>query len=80
MKSSNIMSWTEGVDITEKDYLLIPICENMHWLLAIVCFPREVTSYVPGSVDLESYRPCILLFDSMSTYSRAPKITLAIRK
>lgn len=32
-------SWTKNVDLFEKDYLFIPVCENLHWSLLIVCHP-----------------------------------------
>lgn len=32
-------NWTKHVDLFEKDYLFIPICEHLHWSLLIVCHP-----------------------------------------
>ena len=32
-------SWTKNVDLFKKDYLFIPVCENLHWSLLIVCHP-----------------------------------------
>ncbi len=32
-------SWTKNVDLFEKDYLFIPVCEKLHWSLLIVCHP-----------------------------------------
>ncbi|KAJ3256241.1 hypothetical protein HK103_005604 [Boothiomyces macroporosus] len=40
-----IRKWTNRVDIFEKDYLIIPVNENLHWYLAIV--------YNPGACLLE---------------------------
>jgi len=36
-----VKRWTKKVDVFAKDYLLIPICENNHWTLAIVCHPKR---------------------------------------
>lgn len=45
-------TWTRQVDIFSKDFLLIPINENAHWFLAIVCFPslavEEYVSFQPS--------------------------------
>lgn len=34
-----VKKWTKNVNIFEKDFVIIPINENMHWFLAIICFP-----------------------------------------
>jgi len=82
VKSGNILGWTGGVDISTRDYLVLPINESMHWLLAIICFPREAVAYSKITTNQveNNYRPGILLFDSMSSYSRNGKITKSIRK
>jgi len=35
-------NWTKNVDLFTKDYILIPICDQKHWCLAIVCNPNAV--------------------------------------
>lgn len=37
-----VKSWTRNVNIFEKDYLVIPINENLHWYLAIICKPSAI--------------------------------------
>nr|XP_022918733.1 uncharacterized protein LOC111427716 [Onthophagus taurus] len=34
-----VKNWTKNVNIFEKDFIIIPINENCHWFLAIICFP-----------------------------------------
>ncbi|XP_076466538.1 uncharacterized protein LOC143297891 isoform X2 [Babylonia areolata] len=50
-RHSRVRTWTRQVDIFSKDFLLIPINENAHWFLAIVCFPslaaQEYVSFQP---------------------------------
>ena len=29
--------WTRSIDLFEKQYIFVPICENEHWSLAIIC-------------------------------------------
>lgn len=45
---NRVKNWTKNVNIFEKDFIIIPINENQHWYLAIVCFPglthRQLTS------------------------------------
>lgn len=35
---AQVKKWTRGVDIFEKDFIIIPINEHCHWYLAIICF------------------------------------------
>ncbi|KAK4695158.1 hypothetical protein P7C71_g2551, partial [Lecanoromycetidae sp. Uapishka_2] len=32
-----VQKWTRAVDIFTYDYIIVPICENTHWYLAIIC-------------------------------------------
>ncbi|XP_035702048.1 uncharacterized protein LOC110842552 isoform X4 [Folsomia candida] len=38
-RHSRVKRWTKNVDIFEKDFLIIPINESLHWFLAVICFP-----------------------------------------
>ena len=37
-----VSRWTKGVDIFSRDFLIIPICEDSHWRLAIICYPKVI--------------------------------------
>lgn len=74
--SSSILKWTGDINIFEKDYIVLPINENLHWLVAIICFPREVGDKQEIS---DKERPGMLLFDSMKSYARSQQITRTIR-
>ena len=37
-----VKSWTRKVNLFEKDFLIVPICENLHWFLAIICYPSKM--------------------------------------
>lgn len=48
-----VQKWTRAVDIFTYDYIIIPICENTHWYLAVICnlpqldrvaMPKEASS------------------------------------
>ncbi|KAF2897296.1 hypothetical protein ILUMI_08881 [Ignelater luminosus] len=38
-RHARVEKWTKNVNLFEKDFVIIPINENCHWFLAIVCFP-----------------------------------------
>ncbi|XP_030371902.1 uncharacterized protein LOC115622167 isoform X3 [Scaptodrosophila lebanonensis] len=38
-RHARVQKWTKGVDLFEKDYIIVPINEQSHWFLAIICFP-----------------------------------------
>lgn len=39
-RHARVASWTKNVDLFEKDFVIIPINEQSHWFLAIICFPN----------------------------------------
>ncbi|XP_075050983.1 sentrin-specific protease 7 isoform X2 [Mixophyes fleayi] len=34
-----VKTWTRHVDIFTKDFIFVPVNENSHWYLAVICFP-----------------------------------------
>ena len=50
-----VRKWTRNVNIFERDFLFIPICEHLHWYLIIVAFPRAMLTgkkiASPSNVD-----------------------------
>uniref|UniRef100_A0A0K8T4P9 Ubiquitin-like protease family profile domain-containing protein n=2 Tax=Lygus hesperus TaxID=30085 RepID=A0A0K8T4P9_LYGHE len=38
-RHNRVRSWTKHVDLFSKDFIIIPINENSHWFLGVVCFP-----------------------------------------
>lgn len=38
-RHARVKNWTKGVNLFEKDFIIIPINEQSHWFLAIICFP-----------------------------------------
>ncbi|XP_061398907.1 uncharacterized protein LOC133334608 [Musca vetustissima] len=39
-RHARVQNWTKNVNIFEKDFIIIPINEQSHWFLAIICFPK----------------------------------------
>ncbi|CAH0556439.1 unnamed protein product [Brassicogethes aeneus] len=38
-RHARVKTWTKTVNLFEKDFVIVPINENAHWFLAIICFP-----------------------------------------
>ncbi|KAG0560018.1 hypothetical protein KC19_10G147600 [Ceratodon purpureus] len=55
---SKLRKWTKGTNVFEKDYLIVPIHDKLHWSLAIICFP--------GSEKGGISERCIIHLDSMT--------------
>eukprot|EP00961_Rhodomonas_salina_P145528 1958483-Rhodomonas_salina.1 len=73
-READAVKWSKGVDVFEKDYILIPICQKLHWSLAVVCFPRlegelletAEKNHAGGRQQHQAYQvPCILHFNSI---------------
>ncbi|KAM9835753.1 sentrin-specific protease 7b isoform 2-T2 [Aulostomus maculatus] len=39
MRHQRVKTWTRHVDIFTKDFLFVPVNQEAHWFLALVCFP-----------------------------------------
>lgn len=81
-----VKSWTRKVNLFEKDFVIVPINENLHWFLAIICHPSRILSDLDidekstlddGSdsddinvVDLSDETARILIFDSLGLTTR----------
>ncbi|XP_030760766.1 uncharacterized protein LOC115885866 isoform X2 [Sitophilus oryzae] len=49
-----VKNWTKKINLFEKDYIVVPINENAHWFLAIICFPGQNG---PQTFDGKPYNP-----------------------
>jgi sentrin-specific protease 7 len=39
-RHARVSTWTKNVNLFEKDFIIVPINEQSHWFLAIICFPN----------------------------------------
>lgn len=51
-RHARVQSWTKNVNLFEKDFIIIPINEQSHWFLAIICFPT-----LKGPVTFDTNQP-----------------------
>ncbi|KAJ2349356.1 hypothetical protein GGH92_002563 [Coemansia sp. RSA 2673] len=51
---SQLKKWTASVDLFGKDYIFVPINENIHWYLAIIANPRAM---LPAKLEVPDSDP-----------------------
>ena len=87
---ARVERWTRGVDVFAKKFLLVPVVEDLHWSLAIVCHPgelakRAIAGHIYPTVDSADHedgpaRPCVIHMDSRgSSLHSARKIEKWLR-
>lgn len=70
-----VSRWLKGVEIFNKDFLIMPVCEHDHWYLVVVCYPSRVShgrKYV-FIEDKDLYEPAVIVLNS-SRHTFAPKV------
>lgn len=60
--------WEQRVNIFEKDYIVMPVEVNQHWILLVLCHPANI---VNGALKKSE----ILIMDSMGGYARPEDLT-----
>uniref|UniRef100_A0A3P9J8R9 Ubiquitin-like protease family profile domain-containing protein n=1 Tax=Oryzias latipes TaxID=8090 RepID=A0A3P9J8R9_ORYLA len=65
-RHQRVKTWTRHLDIFTKDFLFVPVNQDCHWFLVVICFPGLEE---PRQEQLESGEPCILVMDSLKTSS-----------
>lgn len=64
-RHERVKNWTKNVNLFDKDFIVIPINEQSHWFLAIICFPA-----LKGPVTMDGNVPVKAL---PLTKKRVPK-------
>ncbi|XP_010242977.1 PREDICTED: ubiquitin-like-specific protease 1D isoform X3 [Nelumbo nucifera] len=64
--------WWKGVNIFLKAYILLPIHENLHWSLVIICFPDKEDESGPIILHLDSlgYHISSQIFENIKSFLR----------
>ena len=58
---SRVRSWTTAIDLFSKDMLILPICENSHWFVLVMMWPKLL---VQSHESCKDKVPFLLLMDS----------------
>jgi len=56
-----VKKWTKKVNIFEKDFIVVPVNEKLHWYLCIICYANRENK----EPDDAFKKSCILIFDSL---------------
>ncbi|XP_071402924.1 sentrin-specific protease 7-like, partial [Centroberyx affinis] len=58
MRHQRVKTWTRHVDIFTKDFLFVPVNQEAHWYLVVICFPGlEDSRYEEWPVPQSRLRP-----------------------
>ncbi|KAG9236696.1 hypothetical protein BJ875DRAFT_209111 [Amylocarpus encephaloides] len=75
---AKVQRWTRKVDLFSKDYIVVPVNENYHWYVAIICNAPLLLGNVPGGVnsgDVTIEEVKVLTQDDLKLSSLASGIT-----
>mmetsp|Transcript_7006 Transcript_7006/g.22087 ORF Transcript_7006/g.22087 Transcript_7006/m.22087 type:complete len:262 (+) Transcript_7006:3095-3880(+) len=65
-----VANWTRDIDVFAKRLLLVPICEDLHWSLAVVCHPGELLDHAGARRGRDdATRPCLVVLDSLRMHN-----------
>ncbi|XP_064266734.1 sentrin-specific protease 7 isoform X8 [Passer domesticus] len=73
-----VRTWTRNINIFNKDYIFVPVNEESHWYMAVICFPwleEAVYEECPQQNSL-SHRPQQSPVEPESENSRAGSVLL----
>lgn len=72
-KLEQMKGWWKNVQLSDKDFIVVPINLDDHWFVAVLCFmgkQHKIDQLAPNIVE----RPCILVFDSSAWRETQAKI------
>uniref|UniRef100_A0A3P8S3Z6 Si:dkey-100n23.3 n=1 Tax=Amphiprion percula TaxID=161767 RepID=A0A3P8S3Z6_AMPPE len=55
-RHQRVKTWTRHVDIFKKDFLFVPVNQEAHWYLVVICFPGMEEPKVEAWIDSESQK------------------------
>ncbi|NXL71552.1 SENP7 protease, partial [Leptocoma aspasia] len=73
-----VRTWTRHINIFNKDYIFVPVNEESHWYIAVICFPwleEAVYEECPSQNSL-SHRPQQSALEPESESTRAGSVLL----
>ncbi|XP_060840031.1 uncharacterized protein LOC132921177 [Rhopalosiphum padi] len=73
IRHAKVRKWTKNVDIFKKDFIFVPINENYHWFMAVICYP-----YLTGKVNMKDGTPVNAPDDNTGRYQLPPTDSTAV--
>ncbi|CAG7722548.1 unnamed protein product, partial [Allacma fusca] len=74
-RHERVRKWTKDIDIFSKDFLVVPINENVHWYVAIICFPGLLgPCWVEDGSAIEGWQNVVEV-NGKDTFAPPPGIT-----
>uniref|UniRef100_A0A3Q1G4V6 Si:dkey-100n23.3 n=1 Tax=Acanthochromis polyacanthus TaxID=80966 RepID=A0A3Q1G4V6_9TELE len=55
-RHQRVKTWTRHVDIFKKDFLFVPVNQEAHWYLVVICFPGLEEPKIEAWMDSESQK------------------------
>lgn len=70
--------WIKDVNIFDKDFLVMPVCEKDHWVLVIICYPGRELTKKPRDLDKEKLcEPAVIVLNSFANHAPGIKKLLS---
>ncbi|KAL8190812.1 UNVERIFIED_CONTAM: Sentrin-specific protease 7 [Gekko kuhli] len=68
-RHKRVKRWTRHINIFNKDYIFVPVNEESHWYIAVICFPWLGEVVYEDSVDNDQHQRLSPALDSRSSRS-----------
>lgn len=73
-RHDRVKNWTKNVNLFEKDFIIVPINEQSHWFLAIICFPA-----LKGPVTYDDLQPVKLAVNAPKKKVKTERKSLPVQ-
>ncbi|CAM9201167.1 unnamed protein product [Chrysoparadoxa australica] len=70
LQFASVQRWTKGAALFEKKFVFVPIVEDLHWSLSVICNLCEFYKDGNGQArcKADSPKPCVLFMDSLNSH------------
>ncbi|XP_065598099.1 sentrin-specific protease 7 isoform X1 [Cyrtonyx montezumae] len=68
-RHKRVRTWTRHINIFNKDYIFVPVNEESHWYVAVICFPWLEETVYEECPHQNSFNPSPLQSENKSEYT-----------
>ncbi|OXB61560.1 hypothetical protein ASZ78_010417 [Callipepla squamata] len=68
-RHKRVRTWTRHINIFSKDYIFVPVNEESHWYIAVICFPWLEETVYEECPHQNSFNPSPLQSENKSEYA-----------